>query len=72
MYGLAELAEDYDGDEGILLSQKDLRNAGSHRFVVLHDFGDPSRARQAPEVEHLNHSDFVEEALGTLRVARSL
>lgn len=38
---------------------------------MLHDFGDPSRARQAPEVEHLNHSDFVEEALGALRVARS-
>lgn len=71
MYGLAELAEDYDGNEGILRSQKDLRNAGTHRFVVLHDFGDPSRARQAPEVEHLNHSDFVEEALGALRVARS-
>lgn len=38
---------------------------------MLHDFGDPSRARQAPEVEHLNHSDFIEEALGALRVARS-
>lgn len=71
MYGLAELADDYDGSDGILRSQKDLRNSGTHRFVVLHDFGDPSRARQAPEVEHLNHSDFVEEALGALRVARS-
>lgn len=71
LYGLAELAEDYDGSEGILRSQKDLRNAGTHRFVVLHDFGDPSRARQAPEVEHLNHSDFINETLGALRVARS-
>lgn len=71
MYGLAELAEDYDGSDGILRSQKDLRNAGTHRFVVLHDFGDPSRARQAPEVEHLKHADFVDEALSALRVARS-
>ncbi|MCQ3032552.1 LA2681 family HEPN domain-containing protein [Pseudomonas syringae] len=71
MYGLAELAEDYDGSDGILRSQKDLRNAGTHRFIVLHDFGDPSRARQAPEVEHLKHADFVDEALSALRVARS-
>lgn len=38
---------------------------------MLHDFGDPLRARQAPEVEHLNQSDFAEEVLGALRVARS-
>ena len=71
MYGLAELAEDYHGDDGILRSHKDLRNAGTHRFVVVHDFGDPSRARQAPEVEHLEHANFVDQALGALRVARS-
>lgn len=71
MYGLAELAEDYEGADGILRSQKNLRNSGTHRFLVLHDLGDPSLARQAPEIEHLNHSDFVDEALGALRVARS-
>lgn len=71
IYGLAELAEDYDGIDGILRSQKNLRNSGTHRFVVLHDLGDPSRARQAPEIEHLNHSDFINETLGALRVARS-
>lgn len=36
LYGLVELAEDYDSSTGILRSQKDLRNAGTHRFVVLH------------------------------------
>ncbi|WP_434672865.1 LA2681 family HEPN domain-containing protein [Pseudomonas sp. R1-15] len=71
MYGLAELAEDYDGIDGILRSQKDLRNSGTHRFVVLHDLGDPSKARQAPEIEHHNRSDFIEEALRALRVARA-
>lgn len=71
MYGLAELAEDYNGVDGILRSQKNLRNSGTHRFLVLHDLGDPALARQAPEIEHLNHSDFVDEALDALRVARS-
>ncbi|MEE4706104.1 LA2681 family HEPN domain-containing protein [Pseudomonas alliivorans] len=71
MYGLSELAEDYDGIDGILRSQKDLRNSGTHRFVVLHDLGDPSQARQAPEIEHLNRSDFIDGALRALRVARS-
>ena len=71
MYGLAELAEDYDARDGILHSQKDLRNSGTHRFVVLHELGDTTRARQTPEVEHINHSDFIDEALRALRVARS-
>lgn len=71
MYGLVELAEDYDGADGILRSQKNLRNSGTHRFLVLHDLGDPAFARQAPEIEHLNHTDFVDEALSALRVARS-
>jgi len=71
MYGLAELAEDYDARDGILHSQKDLRNSGTHRFVVLHDLEDTTRARQTPEIEHINHSDFIDEALRALRVARS-
>lgn len=71
MYGLAELAEDYDARDGILRSQKDLRNSGTHRFLVLHDLGDTTRARQTPEIEHINHSDFIDEALRALRVARS-
>ncbi|WP_290439340.1 LA2681 family HEPN domain-containing protein [Pseudomonas versuta] len=48
-----------------------MRNSGTHRFVVLHDLGDPSQARQTLEVEHINHSDFINETLGALRVARS-
>jgi len=71
IYGLAELAEDYDGIDGILRSQKNLRNSGTHRFVVLHDLGDPSQSRQASEIEHLDHSNFTTETLSALRVARS-
>ena len=71
LYGLVELAEDYDGESGILRSQKDLRNAGTHRFVVLHDLGDPIEARQAPEVEHHLRERFHGEVLRALRVVRS-
>jgi hypothetical protein len=71
LYGLAELAEDYDSESGILRSQKDLRNAGTHRFVVLHDMGDPTGTREAPEVEHHRRDGFADEVLRALRVARS-
>ncbi|KVT08678.1 LA2681 family HEPN domain-containing protein [Burkholderia ubonensis] len=71
LYGLVELAEDYNSSAGILRSQKDLRNAGTHRFVVLHDFGDPAHSRQAPEIEHHRREQFSQEVLRALRVARS-
>jgi len=71
LYGLVELAEDYDSSEGILRPQKELRNAGTHRFVVLHDFGDPAHSRQALEIERHRREQFTQEALRALRVARS-
>lgn len=71
LYGLVELAEDYESSEGILRAQKNLRNAGTHRFVVLHDLGDPAYSRQAPEIEHHRREQFVQEVLRALRVARS-
>lgn len=71
LYGLVELAEDYASEEGILRLQKDLRNSGTHRFVVLHDLGDPASSRQAPEVQHHHREQFTQEVLSALRVARS-
>ncbi len=71
LYGLVELADDYDSSAGILRSQKDLRNAGTHRFVVLHDIGDPTNSRQAPEIERHWREQFTQEVLRALRVARS-
>lgn len=71
LYGLVELAEDYDSSAGILRAQKDLRNAGTHRFVVLHDLGDPTNSRQVPEIEHQEREQFAQEVLRALRVARS-
>ena len=71
LHGLVELAEDYDGESGILRPQKDLRNAGTHRFVVLHGIGDPADSRKAAEVEHHPRDGFSDEVLRALRVARS-
>lgn len=71
LYGLVELADDYDNNAGILRSQKDLRNAGTHRFVVLHDLGDPRHSRKALEIERYQREHFAEEALRALRIARS-
>lgn len=71
LYGLVELADDYDSLAGILRSQKNLRNAGTHRFVVLHDLGDPTHSRQAPEIEQHRWDEFTQEVFQGLRVARS-
>jgi len=71
LYGLVELADDYETEGAILRSQKDLRNAGTHRFVVLHDIGDGANSRKAPEVEHRSLDEYTVEVLGALRVARS-
>jgi hypothetical protein len=71
LYGLLELADDYEISGGILYSQKALRNAGTHRFVVLHILGTLSHCRQSPEIEHQLKEPFTQEVLRALRVARS-
>lgn len=71
LYGLVELADDYEHKSGILRPQKDLRNAGTHRFVVLHDLGDPANIRQVAEIGHHHQEAFTQEVLHALRVSRS-
>jgi hypothetical protein len=71
LYGLVELADDYSDKAGILRPQKDLRNTGTHRFIVLHDMGDPKHSRQAPEIEHHCREKFYQDVLRSLRIARS-
>ncbi|WP_444758063.1 LA2681 family HEPN domain-containing protein [Pseudomonas sp. A014] len=71
LYGLAELADDYDALSGRLRPLKELRNAGTHRFLVLHGLGDPAKARQLDEIERYSYDEFRGEALRALRVARS-
>ncbi|KQP12056.1 hypothetical protein [Pseudorhodoferax sp. Leaf265] len=71
LYALVELADDYEAENGILCAQKNLRYAGTHRFVVLHDLGDPSQARAAPDIERHRKDSFTEDAVHALRMARS-
>ncbi|MDP2314348.1 MAG: LA2681 family HEPN domain-containing protein [Pseudomonadota bacterium] len=69
LLGLVELAADYD--TGWRQPQRDLRNAGTHRFVVLHDEHGERGARDAPEIERHSVSTFEREVMQALRVARS-
>ncbi len=69
LLGLVELAADYD--TGWRQPQRTLRNAGTHRFVVLHDEGGEKNAREAPEVERHACSQFESEVTNALRVSRS-
>ncbi|HAP27145.1 MAG TPA: hypothetical protein DCR74_16305 [Achromobacter sp.] len=71
LYGLVELADDYESMVGILRNHKDLRNAGTHRFLVLHDQEDPASSRLTPEIEHHCRESFTQDVLRALRVARS-
>lgn len=71
LYGLVELAEDYFDADGIHRPHKDLRNAGTHRFVVLHDLGKPAGCRESAEVDHHARETVVEDVVRALRVARS-
>lgn len=71
LYGLVELADDYEARGGILRPLKNLRNVGTHRFVVLHDLGDITQCRKAAEVEHHDFDRFAATVTEALRVARS-
>ncbi len=70
LYGLTELADDYESESGILRPQKDLRNSSTHRFVVLHD-EEGIGYRQAPEIARHQRRQFDQEVLNALRVARA-
>ncbi|MCB7457137.1 LA2681 family HEPN domain-containing protein [Sutterella wadsworthensis] len=71
LYGLVELADDYASQSGILHSQKDIRNAGTHRFVVLHDVDDLTQSRRSLAIKHFRRESFIYEVLCVLRIARS-
>lgn len=71
LYALVEIADDLRSSDGILHPQKELRNAGTHRFIVLHDMGSLEHSRQALEIEHHDLDRFTEESICALRITRS-
>jgi hypothetical protein len=62
LYGLVELADDYDAYSGRLRPLKDVRNASTHRFVLLHEHGSSTGARSADEIQRYSYDEFRSEA----------
>ncbi len=71
LYGLVELADDYDRESGILRQHKNLRNTGTHRFIVLHKLEEQTQNEQRSEIEHFGKDQFCREVVNALRIARS-
>lgn len=70
LIALMELSSDFSNKNGFLKSISSLRNASTHRFVVLHDMGDIKETAQQV-IEHYDINDFVRSLIETLRVVRS-
>ena len=73
LYGLVELADDYRDKEGILGAQQELRNAGTHRFVLVHESsGSSAHFHKLPEEFYRSDKRSLESEMFTaLRTARS-
>lgn len=69
LIALTELAHDYYG--GYLRSKKHARNAGTHRFVVLHDLWVDGRAASSPILDRREEDEFEQVAVESLQVARA-
>jgi len=69
LIALSELAVDVM-QEGYLNLQKTLRNASTHRFVILHELGNQG-SRPSNHIEHYSQEDFEKQTLRALRIARA-
>jgi len=70
LIALSEIALDLSTQQGFLKTKSDVRNASTHRFVVLHDLG-IGNYRKSDCVEHFDIEDFKIETLETLKLARA-
>lgn len=66
---LAEIALDLK-ESGFLYQKKQLRNAGTHRFMILHDL-DIRPSRRSEYMEHSLRSDFYNATIESLRLVRA-
>jgi len=71
LIALTEISRDFSEKNGFLKSIGALRNASTHRFVVLHDFSGHSSARQSRTVEHYPIEEYTNSLIDTLKVVRS-
>ena len=71
LYGLVELSGDYNSDNGIFNSHKNIRNYSTHRFVILHEYLFHEEECSFEEVKRYEFIKFKEDVLQALRIARS-
>lgn len=69
LIALADVATDL-GESGFLGRKKDLRDAGTHRVVVVHDPA-MGACRESAYVTHVAENEFRREVIDTLRLARA-
>nr|WP_269474898.1 LA2681 family HEPN domain-containing protein [Bombella apis] len=74
LYGLVELSGDYNSGNGIFNAHKNIRNSSTHRFMILHEYlfpEFPEEERIFDEIKRYEFSQFQDEVLQALRIARS-
>lgn len=71
LYGLVELSDDYVASRAAQEKQKYMRDAATHRFVVLHDIGVSWNRYNQKELEHYDKNEYIQKTLAGLRFARS-
>ena len=69
LVALSELAEDI-ATGGYLEQKKTLRNASTHRFVILHDLS-ISKSLKSNFIEHYEFEDFRDQTIASLRMVRA-
>lgn len=70
LLALTEVSRDLSNKSGYLFDKQVSRNSSTHRFTVLHDFGEISKSHSGC-LEHFDYEIFLRESLYTLKLARS-
>jgi hypothetical protein len=70
LLALIEVSRDLSSKSGYLFEKQASRNSSTHRFTVLHDFGEISTSHSGC-LEHFDYEMFLRESLYTLKLARS-
>lgn len=66
-----DMSSDDSRGLGIMEAHKSFRNASTHRFTVLHDFGKQERKSSSLAVDHQDIKEFERMTLDSLKLARS-
>jgi hypothetical protein len=69
LFALSELGQDYA--TGPVHLKKEVRNSGTHRFVILHDILTEGHSRPSDVVERYSQQQFERTLLESLQIARA-